>query len=103
MSSTAVSFADEVTLIVRTSSGQEYAIDSHQAQVLLAALAAGRSEEPKAYSIPEAAKALGVSAKTLHRHVNEGLIKATRLGGRQFISRGELERALSRGGRRVAA
>ncbi|MGB9682815.1 MAG: helix-turn-helix domain-containing protein [bacterium] len=48
--------------------------------------------EEKLYSIEEAAKALGLSEKTIRRYIKDGKIKAIKVEGRYSIPEGEIAR-----------
>ena len=51
--------------------------------------------EEKHYSLPEAAKRLGFSVRTLYRKIDAGLITPAEDGGRVFITEKECKRYLS--------
>lgn len=63
--------------------------------------ATGRAQtavQPLAYSLADAGKALGgVSVPTLHRWVRAGKMRTSKVGGRTFVRRAELERLLKEG------
>jgi excisionase family DNA binding protein len=50
-----------------------------------------------AYSIKDAATALGISRATLYRLINVGELRTLRIGGRRLIQTTDIEALLSRG------
>lgn len=50
-----------------------------------------------AYSIHEAAGALGMSASTIWKYISLGRIRSVRIGGRTLINADELQRLLNEG------
>ena len=56
-------------------------------------------EDRLAYSIPELAKGLGISASTLWKHIGTGKIHAVRIGGRTVVTHAERRRLLKQGTR----
>ena len=50
--------------------------------------------ERLAYTIPEAAKALGIHVQTLRRYVKHGILPSVRIGGRVLIPAEALRRML---------
>jgi hypothetical protein len=46
-----------------------------------------------AYTIPEAARAAGMSPKDVRLHIEEGRLQASQVGGRRVVERSELVRA----------
>ena len=57
-----------------------------------------RDRTPRlAYSIKDAATALGISRSTLYRLINEGELRTLRIAGRRLIQAADIEAMLSRG------
>lgn len=54
-----------------------------------------KPKRPKMYSIKEMAKYCGASENTVRNWINDGKVKAERLGGRIFISEEEFQKALT--------
>ncbi|MEO2061926.1 MAG: helix-turn-helix domain-containing protein [Christiangramia sp.] len=54
-----------------------------------------KPKRPKMYSIKEMAKYSGASENTVRNWINEGKVKAKRIGGRIFIEEEEFQKALS--------
>jgi excisionase family DNA binding protein len=53
--------------------------------------------ERLAYSVREAAAALGVSSRTIVREIQRGHLRAARVGKRVLVPQSELERLISEG------
>jgi excisionase family DNA binding protein len=53
--------------------------------------------ERLAFSVVEAAEAIGRDPATLHRWISRGVLCATHVGGSTLITRAELDRLLSEG------
>lgn len=55
------------------------------------------------YSVEEVAETLGVSTKTVYRHLRSGRIRARKLGSLWLVPKREIESLLNPEGERLAA
>lgn len=55
------------------------------------------STERVAYTPAQLAEALGLADTAVRRYIREGHLKATKIGGRLFISAAEVDRVFGRG------
>ena len=69
-----------------------------KAKRLAAAEKRKKRVERLAYSVPEAAAAIGRDPATLFRWIGDGYLKATHVGGGTMILKAELDRLLAEGG-----
>lgn len=72
-------------------------ISSNAAIAAVAEPAQAANVEPLAYSVPEAAKRLMVSASTMWAAISEGRVRVINIGRRRLIPREEVERIAREG------
>jgi excisionase family DNA binding protein len=69
-------------------------VDLRKAKVAKRAATAQAAGARLAYSVSEVAVLLGRDQATIHRWMNSGLIKSTKIAGIRLITRAELDRLL---------
>jgi len=71
--------------------------EQRQTAAVQTPLAHAADDQRLAYTVPEAAKLVGVSASVMHEQIRAGRITTFRIGARALVSRAELERLAAHG------